>query len=283
MPPDELPARVVTSRHRACGGKTRVRLPDPVPARALRRVVCDRCAEPYETDAVTEGDGAHEPATPGRPAAPAPAGEGRGQRLGERLRAAPVRRLAGLLVAAAAVVGILTLLQNDAPAPAPDPAATMPSATGENAGPNAPDDAQLVTQSTFQVALPADWEETDATGGATYAAAARDGEADMSLWVERDPSLDFAGFEARSLAQLESLVGSAEVVERNPAPTPEGTSVRIAPAAPPEGAPDYEVLLRASGDRWYYLATTVQPDAGPEARAALELIQGSFLPEGGSR
>ena len=35
----------------------------------------------------------------------------------------------------------------------------------------------------------------------------------------------------------------------------------------PDGAPNYQVLLRASGNNWYYLATTSQPGASAEAIA----------------
>jgi hypothetical protein len=59
------PARVVRCRHEACGASTRVRVPRALPARAVRRVVCDGCRQPFECDeaddvgvvAVTDGDG----------------------------------------------------------------------------------------------------------------------------------------------------------------------------------------------------------------------------------
>ena len=86
----------------------------------------------------------------------------------------------------------------------------------------------------------------------------------MTLWVERDAGLSFQEFEARSLDQLEALAGSARVVERVAAPTPEGTVVRLAADAPPN-SPAYEVTLRAAGPYRYYLATTVQPDASKGA------------------
>ena len=147
-----------------------------------------------------------------------------------------------------------------------------------------PENARLVDESTFQVALPAGWSEIAPSGGATFAAVARDSDADVMLWIERDPKLDFASFEARSLAQLESLAGSAGTVERNLAPTPEATSVRIAPTSAPAGAPNYEVLLRnAPGDLWYYLATTSQPGAPAEVVDDIKLIQGSFTPLGSKR
>ena len=42
----------------------------------------------------------------------------------------------------------------------------------------------------------AGWKETAPSGGATFAAAAPGGEADVMLWIEQDPKLDFATFEA---------------------------------------------------------------------------------------
>ena len=79
------------------------------------------------------------------------------------------------------------------------------------------------------------------------------------LWVEQDPKLDFATFESRSLAQLESLAGSAESSSAT-GPTPETTTSLLAPTSAPKDAPNYEVLI-SGGPRnyWYYLATTSQP------------------------
>ena len=103
------------------------------------------------------------------------------------------------------------------------------------------------------------------------------------LWVELDSKLDFATFESRSLAQLESLAGSAGV-ERNPGPTPKTTTSLLAPTSAPKDAPNYEVLI-SGGPRnyWYYLATTSQPGASAETTTAVKLLQGLFLPQGGRR
>ena len=38
-----------------------------------------------------------------------------------------------------------------------------------------------------------------------------------------------------------------------------------------------------AGDYWYYLATTSQPGASAEATDGVDLVQGSFLPQGGAR
>jgi hypothetical protein len=63
-----------------------------------------------------------------------------------------------------------------------------------------------------------------------------------------------------------------------PAPTPEGTVVRIGAEAPP-GQPVYEATLRVAGPYRYYLGTTLQPDASAQAEDGVELIIGSLTPE----
>lgn len=287
LPPDNEPERLVSARHDACGQQTRVRLPHAVPARAVRRVVCERCAVPYQAGEVTED-------TSGSPSSrvsllsrfPRPSRES-------------AWRWASVPVAAALVLLALNALQGgDEPAP---PAGAAGDRAAESAPPDAgrvvdvsgksgagaggapvataSKDAQLVSESTYSLALPAGWDRVAAQGGATFAAAAPGGEADATLWIERDPKLDFATFEARSLDQLEQLAGSAEVVERTTGPTPESTVIRMAADAP-SNAPQYEVLLRASGDYWYYLATTVQPGAPADAIEGVEVLQGSLVPQG---
>ena len=111
-------------------------------------------------------------------------------------------------------------------------------------------------------------------------ATAPGGEADATLWIEEDPSLSFDQFVTRSRKQLEGLAGSAHEIERVAAPTPEESLVRLAADAPP-GQPTYEVLLRIAGPYRYYFATTLEPGASPEALDGVELITGSFSPEGG--
>lgn len=288
LPLDSQPARLVSARHEACGRETRVRLPRALPARAVRRVVCAGCAEPFEAAKVAESRaGGRLPALPSLPSVsslPRPSRE-------------TAWRWASVPAAAAVVVLGLNALQGGdetAAPPSAEPAAERVAGPGaaragrvvDVTGPGAAasaaraGDAQLVSESTYSLALPAEWDRVSAQGGATFGAVAPGGEADATLWIERDPKLDFASFEARSLDQLEQLAGSAKVVERTTGPTPEATSIRIAADAPP-GAPRYEVLLRSAGDYWYYLATTVQPDAPAAAIAGVELLQGSLVPEGG--
>ena len=49
-PVDGEPVRLVRVRHDACGTSTRVRVPPTVPARAVRRVVCEACHEPFDCE-----------------------------------------------------------------------------------------------------------------------------------------------------------------------------------------------------------------------------------------
>ena len=138
-----------------------------------------------------------------------------------------------------------------------------------------------MAESTFSLALPAGWDRVKPAAGATFAAVSSDGTADATLWIRNDPKLDFATFEATSLSQLETLAGSARVVERNVGPAVESSSITLAPKNVPAGSPTYEVVLRGAKDNWYYLATTYQAGAPAEAIEGVDLIQGSFLPLGG--
>ncbi len=288
---------MVEATHAGCVARTRVSLPAALPVRAVRRIFCLHCEQLCEAAAVSE-------VRPG---------------LGERIRSlvpslpalalpsASVPTSVGpfqidlrwltLPVAAIAVFAVLSLLNgDDAPAPEPtstaaaakaDKAPAHPKGDAKGANGNAPAkaavpaDAQLVSESTFTLALPAGWDRVNPAAGATFAAVSTDGTADATLWIQDNPQLDFAAFEASSLQQLETLAGSARVVERNVGPSVQASSITLAPKNVPAGSPTYEVVLRGSGDRWYYLATTHQASAPADAIAAVDLIQGSFLPVGG--
>jgi hypothetical protein len=277
-PPDGEPIRVVAARHEACGETTRVRLPRSVPAGAVRRVQCARCERSFEADRVEEVES-----------------DDRKASFGEWTWG-----LISLAIAAAAVIGGLMLIQGaddeqgtaGVPAPPPQgsadrerPAEGAGSAR-EAAGPAARSNdskpaktAELVRSSAYSLALPDAWKRIDPPAGATFAAVSADRGADATLWIEEEPGLEFPAFIDQSLAQLEALAGSARIVERAPAPTPETTVVRLA-ADPQPDQPRYEVILRAAGPYRYYLATSVQPDASREAVEGAELVAGSFTPEG---
>jgi hypothetical protein len=311
--PPTGPVRVVSAHHDGCGEATRVRLPSALPARVVKRLRCAGCDETYETESVQEL-GVEEPARtrrrlrlPGvrlpranlsrvrtpRVRMPRP----RLPRLGAIDFSEPYWRFASIPLAALAVIAGLMVLQRgehgtNAPVTDQQASGTAPAVPSPGAAPGASaatrgggagsGQAELVRGSSFSMALPPSWERVRPQGGATFTAAAAGGEADATLWIERDPTLDFASFESRSLEQLRALAGSARVVERVPAPTPDATIVRLAADAP-SGQPEFEVTLRVSGPYRYYLATTVQADASRAAIEAAELIHGSFTPEAASR
>jgi hypothetical protein len=269
-PPPGVPVHVVRAEHDACGTETRMRLPGPLSATAVRRVVCQGCAQAYEVAGVEEVEAVH-PTSSNR----------RGWIRDPHSRAF---RVVGLVVGAAAVVGALALIQGSGDpgeAPAPAPAGQTPATdAGATPGPSRADDAaDLIKQSSFSLALPPGWRRTNPPTGATFSAAAPGNEADATLWVNRAPDLSFAEFQANSLKRLRSLAGSAEVVDQVAGPSADDTEVTLAASAPP-GSPRYEVTLRASGRYRYYLATTLQPNAGRAATDGVSLIQNSFVPTG---
>jgi hypothetical protein len=266
------PVRMVRCRHAACGTATRVRVPQALPARAVRRVVCEGCSQTFECDGPDDGGVVAAAATP--------AGGGWSQGRAWKYLSLPL--------AAAAVIGVLILVQGNGgdsgdrsesasrppAAPADNSEEAQPPATAPKSGGG----AELVRGSSYTLALPDGWARTEPQNGATFSAAAQGGGAEATLWVRRDPSMSFPQFESQSLAQLRDATGSdATVVDRTTAPTADGTIVTLA-ADSPSGAPQYEVTLRAGGPYRYYLATTVEPDASKTAADGAELIRSSFVP-----
>jgi len=259
------PVRVVRCHHDACGTATRVRVPPALPARAVRRVVCESCRQPFQCDG-------------GDDVGVMDAGESGAGRLWKYL---------SIPVAAAAVIGALILIQgsgggNEQPSSAPAPVAPVPAPAGAAGNGNGSSKGgELVKGSSYTLVLPDGWTRTSPPSGATFAASAESGGADATLWVERDPSLSFPEFESKSLAQLRQVVGSAKVTGRTSAPSAGGTVVTLAPDSPPSGAPNYAVTLRVAGPYRYYLATTVEPGASRDAAGGAELIHSSFIPVAG--
>ena len=305
------PLRVVAARHDACGTRTEVQIPRSVPARAVRRVHCATCDVDFEADSVREIGLRAVPALRGlrRPSMPSLSRPSMPKLPSLSRPSFPSRpsvpsfdpssrlwRAASVPIAAALVIGGLLLIQggdDSIYSAAPPPVISQPTAANVTPAPPPPTGreldqradkpskhTELIQGSSFHFALPSKWERVEPPSGATFTATAPGGEADATLWIEEDPGLAFDDFVNRSRKQLEGLAGSAHEVERVAGPTPEESLVRLAADAPP-GQPTYEVLLRSSGPYRYYLATTVEPGASPEAREGVELITGSFSPEGG--
>lgn len=144
--------------------------------------------------------------------------------------------------------------------------------------------ARFLKRPTFSLALPKGWRTARAEGGAALRIVAPDGSADATLWIQRDPSLSFKSFEARSLRHLKTLADDARVYQRLTAPTAAGTIVQLRADLPAAGGTSpYLVTLRAAGPYRYYLATSVEPDAPRAARRAAALVHGTFLPRGDRR
>lgn len=258
-PPVGEPVRVVRTTHLECGAETRIRLPRHLPTEAVRRVVCDGCGQAYACHLVEEPeDGA-----PGPPAA------------GGWLARPPGRwwRLLSIPIAAAAVIAALLVFQ---PLTGEDATVDRTDVAGGGSSGEGEDEARLVREPTYTLALPPGWERTDPESGATFGAATPDAAATAALYIERDPRLDFPRFTARSVNELRRTAGSAEVVGRTPGPTI-AESVAELRSKPGDG-PAYAVTLRASGPYRYYLLTAVQPDADSRARSGARLIHTSFLP-----
>ena len=109
------------------------------------------------------------------------------------------------------------------PPPAPRPPPATRAATSPQPGEpiaKASKDTEFVRESSFSLALPAGWERIEPPAGATFAAVAKDGSADATLWIKQDPKLDFPSFISQSLTQLETLAGSAQIVDRTPGADP---------------------------------------------------------------
>lgn len=182
-----------------------------------------------------------------------------------RRRPWPLAAAAGAAVLMVVGLALVRELGGGAPAVAPGPIEVR------LAGPS------QVREPAFTLELPAGWRRTDPPGGASFAAVSGAGDAEATLWVERDPGLDLPSFVTRSLARVEALAGSARVAERVPAPTPEDSVVVLAADAP-AGQPTYEATLRVAGPYRYYLATSVEPGAAAGTLAGAAAIGDSLRP-----
>ena len=267
-PPASQEVRHLRARHDACGRVVRVRVPHVVPARAVRRVLCDRCDAAFEAISVEEAAPPRLPLAAGRAL----------RRLGASARAAlrdpesRAWRYGGLALASAAVLAALLAVRSLGEAP--PPASTAAGAPGA-AAPAAPSQARVLRGPGFTLVLPAGWRMTAPPRGADVAARSPDGAGELALWADRAPGLSFRSFERRSLARLQGLAGGAPVTARAAGTAP-GAEVTLTAARP--GQTRYEVTLRAAGPYRYYLATTLAPRASAADREAARLAHNSLVP-----
>src|SRR5687768_9983917 len=161
-PPHDEPQRLVRVRHAECGADTRVRLPRGLPARVVHRVVCDSCKTSYECDVVEElglldASGAIEQAQPkqAQPKVSLPRPRIPQVSLPD-LRGGAWRWISAL-IAAAAVIGILLILQGGDSDSTPGGDAAAGAADVAASG-----DSQFITEPGFSLALPPGWEQTAA-------------------------------------------------------------------------------------------------------------------------
>jgi hypothetical protein len=275
------PVQLIRATHEGCGGTTLVRLPPELPTRAVRVVVCGTCQESFEVDQVEElGALAPSPKRRERPTRAPKAKAKRAPRKPSGGRSVLEGRWALLAVPAAlaAVIGALLLIQGGDSSSTTTPTVVQTQKPAAPPGVTAPSpNATLIRGSSYTLALPAGWVRTQPANGATFSAHAADGSGDATLWVQRDPKLNYHTFVQRSLARLRLLAGTAHVVDRVPAPTAEGTIVRLEANAPP-GKPAYDVTLRVAGAYRYYLATTLQPSASAQALKGVTLVNNSLTP-----
>ena len=188
---------------------------------------------------------------------------------------------AGLAIALLAVVVIFVVGGGGSG----DDAATTAAPVAQAEPPSVINDPQFVEEKGFAIALPDSWRRTKPPEGASFAAASDDGLGVATLWVDRDPKLDFDEFVDQSLAGLEGLGDNARVTDRVEGPSPE-TSIAVLEAdVPVDGgaAGPYRVTLRAAGPYRYYLATSIGAGAPPRLIADAELLSTSFRPQVGTK
>lgn len=163
-----------------------------------------------------------------------------------------------------------------------DEAATEPAAPlAQSEPPSVINDPQFLEERGFSIALPDAWHRVKPPEGASFAATSDDGLGETTLWVERDPDLDFDAFVDQSLAGLEGLGEDARVADRVKGPTPETSIAVLEAEVPVDGgvAGPYRVTLRAAGPYRYYLATSIGAGAPPRLIAEAELLSASFRPQ----
>ena len=107
-------------------------------------------------------------------------------------------------------------------------------------------------RSTFSLALPAGWRARRRRRRGDVRRQRGGGDADATLWVERDPKLDFPTFEARSMRQLRRARRERHGGRPGDAPQADATIVKLAADAP-QGWPGTPLCCSVSGPYRCYL------------------------------
>ena len=191
-----------------------------------------------------------------------------------------IRRRSLIYASSAATLAVLLVIvlpgAGGGNAAAEVPVAPAPEAEASPDTPDAPKSAaedKFVEVGGYSLALPDGWRTSPRPPGSAFAARSADGLATTTLWIRRNPSLDFDAFKKRSKRSLGKLGSNVQVLSQVDGRTPADSSVQLGADVPLGGdlvpadqqvISTYRVTLRASGPFRFYLATTIQPGA-PEA------------------
>lgn len=191
-----------------------------------------------------------------------------------------IRRRSTIYASSAAMLAVLLVIFLPGPGGG-NAAAEVPEAPAQEVHPSA-DSSQsqqsaakdkFVEVGGYSLTLPDAWRNSPRPPGSAFAATSRDGLATTTLWIRRQPGLDFNAFEKRSKRSVRKLGRNVQVLSKVEGPTVADSSVQLGAEVPlggdlvPAGQQvisTYRVTLRASGPYRFYLATTIQPGA-PDA------------------
>ena len=176
------------------------------------------------------------------------------------------------------------------PTPAAEPeseAAPDTPSSPQSASPQSTTDDQFVEVGGYSLYLPDGWHNSPRPPGSAFAATSADGLATSTLWIRRNPDLDFDGFVKRSKRSLGKLGDNVTVLSKVDGDTVADSSVELGAEVPlgsdllpadQQLVATYRVTLRASGPFRFYLATTIQPGAPEDLLGQAQELGHSLRP-----
>jgi hypothetical protein len=189
-----------------------------------------------------------------------------------------IRRRSLIYASSAAMLAILLVIllpgAGGGHAAAEVPAVPAAPAPESEATPDTPASQQSAAQDKFvevggySLNLPDGWHNSSRPPGSAFAATSADGLATSTLWIRRNPGLDFDAFEKRSKRSLAKLGRNVTVLSKVDGDSVADRSVELGAEVPlgsdllpadQQLTSTYRVTLRASGPFRFYLATTIQP------------------------
>jgi hypothetical protein len=153
-----------------------------------------------------------------------------------------------------------------------------PAAVSAGAFDAGTDEARLVRDPRFTLAVPAAWADMPPPAGAVFAARSGDGTAVVSVRVTRAPDLSFAEFADGARAAFARDLDGTEVV-LTPARARGETKIARVSVAPAPGEPSHQSLLAGRDALRYQLTTSIDASATGATRRQARLLAGSFTPE----